>query len=105
MIAHRLSTIRDADLIVVLDEGVSDTRWDVPDTVDVTLVATSDACCLPGGGDDSDCLIVDSVCSSPMQHVAGNTGSPVGTPAAVEGYLVTTVDGKTLSQEVMKHLS
>ena len=77
---------------VVLDEDVSDTRWDVADDVSVTLVATSGACCLPGGGDD-DCLVVDAVCNSPMHHVAGNTGAPAGTPAAVDGYLVTSVDG------------
>jgi len=85
---------------VVLDEDVTATRWDVPDQVSVTLVASSEACCLPGGDDESDCLIVDSVCSNPMQHVAGNTGAPVGTPAAVEGYLVTSVDNVDQSLDI-----
>ncbi len=38
--------------------------------------------------------------SSPMQHVAGNTGAPVGTPAAVEGYLVTSVDNVDQSLDI-----
>lgn len=84
---------------LILDEDLSDTRWDVADEVNVTLVANSQACCLPSGGDE-DCLIVDSVCSSPMQHVAGNTGAPVGTPPTVEGYLVTSVDGVDQSLDI-----
>jgi hypothetical protein len=37
---------------VVVDEGFNDTRWNVPTTLDVTLVANDKACCLGGDGDD-----------------------------------------------------
>ena len=78
--------------VTVLYEGVNQTRWDVPDELEVTLVANREACCLPEPPGD-DCLILDSVCDHGMHHVAGNAGAPSGTPAAVEGYLVTYVDG------------
>ncbi len=77
--------------VVVLDEGVDQTRWDVPDRLDVTLVAGENACCVaPPTGED--CLVVDTVCGAELGHVAGNDGAPA-TPAAVEGYLVTGTDG------------
>ena len=63
----------------------------MPDELDVVLVANSEACCRPEDPED-DCLIVDTVCASGMDHVAGNVGAPVA-PAAVTGYLVTNVDG------------
>jgi len=79
-------------LVTVLNEGVGETRWDVPDELEVTLVANSEACCLPQPPEE-DCLILDSVCGHGMHHVAGNLAAPAGTPAAVEGYLVTYTDG------------
>jgi len=79
-------------LVTVLHEGVGQTRWDVPDELEVTLVANSEACCLPQPPEE-DCLILDSVCGHGMHHVAGNLAAPAGTPAAVEGYLVTYTDG------------
>ncbi|MDQ7993596.1 MAG: hypothetical protein REI45_13070 [Propionicimonas sp.] len=78
--------------VTVLYEGVGQTRWDVPDEFEVTLTANAEACCLPRPPED-DCLILDAVCGHGMHHVAGNQAAPAGTPAAVEGYLVTAVDG------------
>ncbi|MFT4295073.1 MAG: hypothetical protein QM582_06635 [Micropruina sp.] len=77
--------------VSVLHEGVNQTRWDVPDQLEVTLVATSDACCLPVPP-EQDCLILDSVCNQPMHRVAGNDGAPAA-PSDVEGYLITYTDG------------
>ena len=78
--------------VVVLNEGPTATRWDVPDQLSVTLVSNDQACCRPDGGDE-DCLIVDEVCAHAMQHVAGNLGAPAAAPAAVTGYLITNTDG------------
>ncbi len=78
--------------VTVLYETVNQTRWDVPDELEVTLVANSEACCLPVPPEE-DCLILDSVCGHGMHHVAGNAGAPAGTPSDVEGYLVTYTDG------------
>ena len=77
--------------VTVLDEGPSSTRWDIPDQLQVTLVASDLACCRPDDHGD-DCLIVDQVCSHGMQLVAGNLAAPA-TPTEVAGYLVTTTDG------------
>lgn len=38
--------------VVVLDEGPASTRWDVPDSLQVTLVANDQACCRPDDGKD-----------------------------------------------------
>ena len=85
--------------VTVLYEGVNQTRWDVPDELEVTLVANSEACCLPRPPEE-DCLILDSACSHGMHHVAGNQGAPAGTPADVAGYLVTVVDGVDQSLDI-----
>ena len=85
--------------VTVLYEGVSQTRWDVPDELEVTLVANGEACCLPKPPEE-DCLILDAVCGSGMHHVAGNAGAPAGTPADVEGYLVTGLDGVDQSLDI-----
>ena len=77
--------------VVVYDEDITQTRDNVPDELDVVLVASSAACCRPEDPED-ECLIVDTVCASGMDHVAGNVGAPPA-PAAVTGYRVTNVDG------------
>jgi hypothetical protein len=69
------------DATTIIDETVGDTRWNIPNPLDVTLVSTSDACCLPGDGHEGECLVVDRVCDIPLASVGGNAGadpSPVG---------------------------
>jgi hypothetical protein len=70
---------------VVVDEGFNDTRWNVPTTLDVTLVANDKACCLGGDGDDPEgaCVVTTNVCWNPINHIGGNPGAPV----APAGYL------------------
>ncbi|MFV0375603.1 carboxypeptidase-like regulatory domain-containing protein [Microbacterium sp.] len=77
--------------VVVVDENVTQARWDVPDEVTVTLVADENACCAVPP-DATECLFVDAVCGQPVSRIAGNVDAPAA-PAAVTGYLVTTVDG------------
>lgn len=72
---------------VVLDEGISETRWDVPDVLNVNLVANPRACCRPGCDEppcEHDCLIVSEVCGHPIDQIGGNLAAPP-TPA---GYLL-----------------
>lgn len=72
---------------VVLNETVKDTRWNVPDVLDVTLVAGESACCLPDCGDgpcESECLVVSEICGHPTDQVGGNMGAPAGP----DGYLL-----------------
>jgi hypothetical protein len=72
---------------VILDEGVGDTRWNIPNPLDVTLVANDQACCRPVCPDqpceDEDCLVLERVCWAPITEIGGNPGAP----PAPEGYL------------------
>jgi hypothetical protein len=49
---------------VVLDETIWDTRWDIPTTLNVTLVAGDNACCVPPSHPclDGDCLALTGAC-------------------------------------------
>ena len=72
----------DEELIV--DEGYADTRWNIPNPLDVTLVASDAACCVdqPPGCDDGDCIVISHICNDLVEKVGGN----VGAPAAPAGY-------------------
>jgi len=66
---------------VILEETVDDTRWNVPTSLDVTLVTTDNSCCVappcPNPPcDELDCLVIDQVCSIPFSDVGGNGGTP-----------------------------
>ncbi len=71
---------------IILDEGIGETRWNISNPLDVNLVVKDDACCRPNPCptrpcDDRECLILDTVCSSPFTQVGGNPGAaamPVG---------------------------
>lgn len=71
----------------IVDETVFDTRWNISNPLDVTLVANDQACCRPICGqdpcDEGECIIIDRVCNAPIHDVGGNLGAPA-TPA---GYL------------------
>jgi len=72
---------------VILDEGYADTRWDIADPLNVTLVANSLACCRPTPPcNEGDCIDISSLCSDEgisIDDVGGNPGAPVGRP---DGY-------------------
>jgi hypothetical protein len=72
---------------VVYDEDWWDTRWNVSDDLDVTLVANDQACCLADGVDPvGDCLFLSHVCSGiTINEIGGNLGAPA-LPAALDGY-------------------
>lgn len=77
---------------VIVDEGFSDTRWNIPTTLDVTLVANEKACCLQDGLQDGDddhpgtCVVLTDVCDNPIKNIGGNLGA-LPTPEGLEGYL------------------
>jgi hypothetical protein len=73
---------------VIVDEDVSDTRWDIPNPLNVTLIANEKACCrpiCPPGQvcDEGECLLITQVCGDPINEIGGNLGAP----AAPAGYL------------------
>jgi len=77
---------------VIVDEGVGDTRWDIPNPLNVTLIANDKACCLPIHHDchDEECIVITQICADPIDEIGGNTGAPL-TPAGYwgPGYVVS----------------
>lgn len=70
---------------VILNEGPWDTRWDIPTSLDVTLVADQ-GCCLHQGQDPHGaCIVPSSVCGVPIERIGGNYGN-VGALPAQRGY-------------------
>lgn len=66
---------------VVVDEGCDDARWNVPQTLTVTLVASADACCITDCGQEcpeGDCVVITHACDDPVYAIGGNPGSPPG---------------------------
>ena len=62
---------------VIVNEPWWRTRWDISTTLDVTLNATSDACCIPDiPVVDGNCMVLSSLCGISVNNVAGNVGAP-----------------------------
>jgi hypothetical protein len=70
----------------IVDETVFQTRWDIPTTLTVTLIANQAACCVPPTTPDpeGDCALITGVCGDPgltVTTIGGNSGAaaaPVG---------------------------
>ena len=78
---------------VIVDENYFDTRWNIPTTLDVTLVANDQACCIPGQDDvpAGDCMVISRVCSNLVNSIGGNPDAPphpagYNNPGTVEIY-------------------
>ena len=67
---------------LIVNEGIWDTRWDIPTELDVTLVASDEACCIhEPPPPEGNCVVVSTVCGSLVNAIGGNPGaapSPVG---------------------------
>ncbi len=68
---------------VIIDENFSNVRWNIPQTLNVTLDANSEACCLGVEDDDpvGNCVRIDEACRTLVNNIGGNFGasaSPVG---------------------------
>lgn len=71
--------------MVILDEGYAQTRWNIPTSLTVTLVA-EDACCVrrpPPPCGDIECITFSKACQNVISSIGGN----VGAPATPRGYL------------------
>jgi hypothetical protein len=72
---------------VIVNETIADTRWNIPQNLNVTLVANKLACCRPGCDNppcgDNECIVITQVCGEPIDEIGGNTGAP----ASPAGYL------------------
>ena len=62
---------------VIVNEPWWKTRWNINTTLDVTLQATSDACCIPDIPTvNGNCLVLSHLCGIRVNDVAGNVGAP-----------------------------
>jgi hypothetical protein len=72
---------------VIVNEGYGDTRWDIPDPLNVTLIANDLACCKPVPPCvEGDCIEISSFCSDEylsLDSIGGNPGALLGQP---DGY-------------------
>jgi hypothetical protein len=66
----------------IVNENLFQARWDIPTNLDVTLVANSEACCVPPQPPDppGDCVVLSDVCGVTVSNIGGNAGAgaPVG---------------------------
>jgi hypothetical protein len=71
--------------VVLLDESCADTRWNIPTTLDVTLVVSDEACCVRPRDPtcpEGNCLVLSHVCDDLVATIGDNTAAP----ATPEGY-------------------
>lgn len=71
---------------VIVDEGIFNTRWNIPTTLNVTLTANDKACCIRKPSvpcKETECFVFTHACDVETQHIGGN----VGAPAAPQGYV------------------
>ena len=70
---------------VIVSENVFQTRWDIPTSLNVTLVANEEACCIrnPPPPPPGDCVLFTEVCQIAVPAIGGNSGAPA-TPVGYE---------------------
>jgi hypothetical protein len=78
-IIFRVTQACDGQDQVIVDEQYFDTRWNIPTSLDVTLVANENACCLPPEHpcEAGQCLAFTLVCDDLITSIGGNLGAPL----------------------------
>jgi len=63
-VIFRVTQFCNGQEVVILDEQAADTRWDIPTNLNVTLLAGSNACCLPDPSNGfTHCCDLEYVCN------------------------------------------
>jgi hypothetical protein len=80
-VIFRVTQKCDSQIKTIVNESVFQTRWDIPTTYNVTLIANQQACCLPQNPPppDDDCALITGVCGDPgvpVTSIGGNSGAP-----------------------------
>ena len=72
---------------VIFEESWSDTRWNIPTNLNVTLTANDKACCVYDNDDPvGDCIFLSHVCHSiNLNQIGGNLTAPA-VPPSLWGY-------------------
>ena len=77
------------DFKVIVDQGYSQTQWDIPTSYNVTLVANNDACCAEDTTPCGDpCLSITHVCDihrSAVDQTTGSATAGLAYPGAASG--------------------
>ena len=76
----------------IVAETVVDTRWDIPNDLNVTLTANNLACCAyncgsnDGNCPEGNCIVPSDICDINVGSIGGNVGAVASTPAQVGLY-------------------
>ena len=77
---------------VIVNEGYWDTRWDIPTNLNVTLVASNQACCIePDDGPEGNCMVITQACSTMVYDIGGNPGAAAAPPGYVNPGVIATL--------------
>ena len=72
---------------VIVNETIWDTRWNIPTSLNETLIANEKACCVahdPGCPGDN-CIALTTACGATLNYIGGNYGAPPVVPSLI-GY-------------------
>ncbi|MBI2686881.1 MAG: carboxypeptidase regulatory-like domain-containing protein [Acidobacteria bacterium] len=73
--------------VVIVDENIFQTRWDIGTNLNVNLIANQEACCIPPDNrPDGNCIVISTVCGSLINAIGGNT-IPALPAAPTDGFL------------------
>jgi hypothetical protein len=73
--------------VVLVDETIFQTRWDIPTSLNVNLVANQQACCVPPDNrPPGNCIVISSVCGSLINAIGGNA-IPALPASPTDGFL------------------
>lgn len=60
---------------LIVKENVFDTRWDIPNHLNVTLIGNEDACCTPPPPPPGDCIVLTKACETLITDIEQNPAS------------------------------
>jgi hypothetical protein len=77
-IVFRVTQPCDGKVNVIYSETNAQTRWDIPTSLNVTLVANALACCIPHCHDPEcpECIVVESIACTPKAVIGDSAGPP-----------------------------
>jgi hypothetical protein len=77
--------------VTIVNETLADTRWDIPTTLNVTLVANDKACCAAQGTGlccpDGNAVLLSDACSINVGSIGDNPPLPGGLASPTAGYV------------------
>jgi hypothetical protein len=62
---------------LIVNESVFNTRWDIPNNLNVTLVANNEACCGMPPPPPGDCIVLTKACETLITDIEQNPASPL----------------------------